>query len=301
VKKNTEPPVDLPGQVFFEFAEQAAPPPPVSAPTPRVRPAAKVTPPSAAAPVPIELPAELVNAKTPPKEVKGAFVTESRASEIFVSLAAQMRPGQVSKSRVVFKPFRSTLYSFKITRNGTAQVKFHQAFRQASETVLHQAMQLMLARRKSERKFVNREAYDEFVRALPLSDFALPGARKPRRVASTGPGKHRSLDDSFERVNATYFSGRLEKPELCWSPVRARRVLGSYQERYDRLIISKVFDTPQVPEFVLDYLMFHELLHKFLGIGRRNDGKRCMHGAEFRSIEKQFKRFDEATAFLKKL
>jgi len=89
-------------------------------------------------------------------------------------------------------------------------------------------------------------------------------------------------------VNTTYFSGRLEKPELCWSPVRARRVLGSYQERYDRLIISKVFDTPQVPEFVLDYLMFHELLHKFLGIGRREDGKRCMHGKEFRSIEKQF-------------
>ena len=74
-----------------------------------------------------------------------------------------------------------------------------------------------------------------------------------------------------------------------------------YQERSDRLIISRVFDSPKVPQFVLDYLMYHELLHKFLGIGRRNDGRRCMHGADFREIERRFRHYDEATRFLKKL
>jgi hypothetical protein len=122
-----------------------------------------------------------------------------------------------------------------------------------------------------------------------------------RRVSIAGPGVHRSLEDSFNRVNVEYFQSQLQQPELCWSPVHARRVLGSYQERSDRLIISRVFDSVNVPIFVLDYLMYHELLHKFLGIGRRNDGKRCMHGKEFREIEKQFKHFKEAHHFLKTL
>jgi len=174
VKRNSEAQVDLPGQEFFSFIESSAPKAP-----------ARIVPKSA---VPTEIPAELLRAAPETKELRGSFVTEARASELFIELAAVMRPGQVALARIAFKPFRSTLYSFKITRNKTAQVKFHQAFRQASEAVLQQAMQLMLARRKSERKFMDREAYDEFVRALPLSDFALPGARKPRRVAVVGPG-----------------------------------------------------------------------------------------------------------------
>ena len=75
---------------------------------------------------------------------------------------------------------------------------------------------------------------------------------------------------------------------------------GNAHERKDRLIISQVFDSPKIPHWVLDYLMFHELLHKFLGIGRRDDGRRCMHGSEFREIEKQYAYFEEAQAFLKK-
>jgi len=232
-----------------------------------------------------------------PKE----FITESRVGDIVAHIGKLRRPGQIKKVRVAFYPFRATLYSFKISKNGVAKVKFHIAFRQASADVFSQAADLMLTRRRADRKNLERAAYDQFVRAIPHSEFELPGARKARRVALTGPGQHRSLEESFRRVNEDYFHGQLEQPDLCWSPVRARRILGSYQERNDRLIISQLFDTPKVPLFVLDYLMYHELLHKFLGIGRRNDGKRCMHGKEFREIEKQFRYFTEATHFLKRL
>jgi hypothetical protein len=320
VKKDAQP-FDLPGQQFFPFLEEPAPQAlvrsnaeshaaPARAPTKRntraEEPQAAANPLSIppvpdTAPLAREFGGEQSPALAGTAELRGAFLTEARSAELFLATAAKFRPGQVRSCRIVFKPFRSTLYSFKIARNGVASVKFHQSFRGASETVLEQAMQLMLARRKAERKLLQRDAYDAFVRTLSKNEFALPGARKVRRVATTGPGKHRSLEDSFARVNAAYFEGRLARPELCWSPVRARRVLGSYQERYDRLIISRVFDSLQVPEFVLDYLMFHELLHKFLGIGRRDDGKRCMHGPEFRSLEKQFKQYAQALAFLKKL
>src|SRR5262249_16650714 len=140
-----------------------------------------------------------------------------------------------------------------------------------------------------------------FVRSLTQSDFNLPGARRGRRQSVSAPGRHKSLEESFRRVNTEYFSTQLAAPELCWSPARARRILGSYHHRNDRLIISRLFDSSKVPEFVLDYLMYHELLHKALGVGVRHDGKRCLHGAEFRRREQQFKRYREAQQFLKTL
>jgi len=240
-------------------------------------------------------------ASVPQQSASKEFITESRVAEIVLKIGALRRPGQIKKVRIAFYPFRATLYSFKISKQGVAKVKFHVAFRQASAEVFTQAADLMLTRRRAERKVLQRAAYDAFVRSIPHSDFELPGARKARKVALSGPGRFRSLDESFTRVNDEYFHGRLEKPELCWSPVRARRILGSYQERNDRLIISQLFDNPKVPLFVLDYLMYHELLHKFLGIGRRSNGTRCMHGKEFREIEKQFRYFDEAQQFLKVL
>lgn len=231
----------------------------------------------------------------------GAYLTDAHVAELILRAAAEFRPGEVRAVRVRFMPFRSTLYSFKLDRRNTAVVKFHLAFRKSCEAAVLQAAQMMLCRSRKTRLALPRAEYDRFVRSLSHGDFKLPGARKSARKALGAQGAHRHLDESFERVNAAYFSAQLAKPELCWSPARARRILGSYQERHDRLIISRVFDSPKVPPFVLDFLMYHELLHKFLGIGRRNDGKRCIHSAEFKRLEKRFERYAEAQAAIKML
>ena len=269
---------DGPNQLFFDFAgASAAPAMPPAARLPRTTASNTGTLPASAA----------------------AFMTESRAAQLFMKVAAEFREGQIKQVSVRFHPFRATLYSYKISL-GFAKVKLHVVFRKASEPILTQAAQVMLSRRRHRRVF-DRCEYDAFVRAIPESDFELPGARRGRTLAVKGPGVHRSLEESFQRVNKDYFHEQLPQPELCWSPVRARRLLGSYHSRKDRVIISRVFDSLKVPLYVLDYLMFHELLHKFLGIGTRDDGKRCVHGAEFRKLESQFCFFKEAQQFLKTL
>jgi len=229
------------------------------------------------------------------------FITECRAAELFVQAARECKAHEITKARVTFKPFRVTLYSYRIRRNGAADVKLHMAFRSAPEKVVSQAARLMLTRRRRDRRALERRAYDAFVRALSPGDFELPGARRGHRVSIRGPGRHHSLEESFRRVNAEYFRSQLELPELCWSKERARRILGSYQERADRVIVSRAFDAPQVPAQVLDYLMYHELLHKFLGTGRHDNGRRCLHGADFKRLERQFRFYKEAQAFLKRI
>jgi len=229
------------------------------------------------------------------------FVTEARAIELFAEVGEVLRPNQIKAVRVRFFPFRATLYSFKLDRSRRANIKMHVAFRRASEAVLKQAAGLMLCRVRAERAKLPRKEYDNFVRAIPVTDFKLPGARKATRMALGSQGVHRHLEDSFKRVNETYFRSQLKQPELCWSPVKARRLLGSYHERNDRLIISRVFDSPNVPIYVLDFLMYHELLHKFLGIGRRDDGRRDIHSPDFKKLERRYPQYHEAQEYLKRL
>jgi hypothetical protein len=225
----------------------------------------------------------------------------ARAQTQFLRAAREGRGLEVRSVRVEFCPFRATLYSFRITPEGTARLKFHRVFELAPDDVLYQAARLMLCRRRGERARVERRAYDAFVKALPPGAFDLPGARRASWRARPGPGRVHSLEESFARVNARYFQGRLPRPRLCWSPRAARRVMGTYQERSDRVIVSRRLDAANVPLLVLDYLMYHELLHKFLGPRKRRDGRRNLHGAEFKRLERRFERLTEARQGLRKL
>jgi len=63
------------------------------------------------------------------------------------------------------------------------------------------------------------------------------------------------------------------------------------------IAISSVLDTEAIPDFVLDYCLYHELCH--LTIGFDPSAKR--HGEEFSQLEAKFPQMNEATEWLKKL
>lgn len=286
--------IDAEDQLFFDFASNTLPLAYPSAP-PKSTPVIQKT----QIPAPPNFKVELPRVHQETSLAEKPFTTEARAAAIFLDACQSSGENHIKRVAVRFHPFRATLYSFKINKSGLVSVKLHVAFRRAPDDVLAQAARVMLARRRGRK--VERSLYDSFIRAMPDTDFELPGARRATSRATQGPGVHRSLEESFQRINQEYFQSQLPQPELCWSPVRAKRLLGSYHHRKDRLIISRVFDSPKVPVFVLDFLMYHELLHKFLGVGRKDDGRRCIHGKEFRDLEKQYRQYNEARQFLKRI
>lgn len=118
-------------------------------------------------------------------------------------------------------------------------------------------------------------------------------------VERTGGIAH-DLAASFERVNRQYFDGRIPRPDLTWSRTLTGRKFGHYDFVHDRVCISSTLDSPDVPEFVVDHVMHHELLHKKLGL-RFQRGRQHAHTPEFRNEERQFARYEEADAFLNRL
>jgi hypothetical protein len=111
-------------------------------------------------------------------------------------------------------------------------------------------------------------------------------------------GLHHDLASAFARVNADYFDNALSRPRLTWSRTFTGRKFGHYDPIQDTVLISCSLDRADVPAFVLDFVMYHELLHKKLGVDWRQ-GRAAAHTSEFREAERRFERHTAAEAVLK--
>jgi len=114
---------------------------------------------------------------------------------------------------------------------------------------------------------------------------------------SFAAGEIHHLNDSFQRVNREYFQGKLDRPHLAWSRRLTRRKFGHYQWDTDTVMISRTLDQEWVPEMAVDFVVYHELLHKKLG-ARRARTNRIAHTREFREAENLFAQAEEAKQLL---
>ena len=106
------------------------------------------------------------------------------------------------------------------------------------------------------------------------------------------------LLESFNRVNDSYFNGMIEVPNLVWGS-KSLRKLGSYDYQSDEISISLVFKDSE--ERLLDYVMYHEMLHKKHKFHNTKTGRSYHHTAAFKRAEKEFSGADEIEKELSKL
>jgi hypothetical protein len=117
---------------------------------------------------------------------------------------------------------------------------------------------------------------------------------------SFSAGEVHDLTCSFDRVNARYFNDSIIQPHLLWSRRLTRRKFGDFQGDINTITISRSLDHPQIPTFVVDFVMYHELLHKEIG-NKQLNGRNFTHTREFKKAERKFERFKEAQKILSSL
>lgn len=143
--------------------------------------------------------------------------------------------------------------------------------------------ELMIKVFKDRKKTLNIELYNSFIKKLHL---AVPKTES-----------HPLLDGSFNRVNNTYFYGMIEKPNLKFGSY-SKTKLGSYEYQTDTITISRIFENSDAE--LLDYIMYHELLHKKLKFYNKS-GRSYHHTAEFRKKEKDFENSADIEKKIKRL
>ena len=119
---------------------------------------------------------------------------------------------------------------------------------------------------------------------------------------SPGQGVFRNLDEVMENVARIWFPKMEKLPKVTWLKHFSTRKLAHYHFEKDEVAISLIFDSLSASSELVEYLMFHELLHKDVGIVRKN-GKRYAHTGEFKQRERNYPNFAEIdkkiTAFLR--
>lgn len=184
-------------------------------------------------------------------------------------------------------------------RDGRIYVRLSDLFVSAPDETVEALLRILFA--KLLRRRVRSEwnaAYRRFaVRDDVVS--ASEAARRARgRTRLAGPsGRVYDLEAMFDRINAEYFGSTVERPRLGWTLRDSWRTHGHYDPAHGTIAISRSLDVPETPEFVVEFVLFHEMLHVAMPAEVR-DGRHLHHSARFRRAEARHPRMADAVKWL---
>ena len=143
-----------------------------------------------------------------------------------------------------------------------------------------------------------REVYNAYIKSDFIRDKARDSKRdRGRKVMTTTQGAIYDLDSIFDTINRDYFSGSIPKPSLTWSARKTYRILGHHDATLDHITISKSLDSIDVPRYVVDYVVFHEMLHIYHPTKHIN-GRRYSHTPAFKRDEQKFQHYAQAEKWI---
>lgn len=200
---------------------------------------------------------------------------------------------------VQFYPYASLTNTIRI-RQGRVYVRISDVLSEAPDIVLSSVVVILL-HRLFRRRVPEREAaiYREYARKTEIRQ-RLQAVRRQRGTRHfTLPAGHAyDLRELFDELNQRYFSGNLHIRHLSWSRRRGRRVLAHFDPGLEAIVVNRRLDNPKVPRFVLEFVMYHEMLHLLFGECRHN-GRRRLHHADFRAAERAFPQYRQAKEFIR--
>jgi hypothetical protein len=209
--------------------------------------------------------------------------------------------GPLPQFHVEFYPYSSLVLTIR-RRQERVYVRFSDLLRRASLSVLEGAAALILSRmyrRRAPHALV--QPYLEYARSDRVRGrINQMRSRRVRRVPTLARGRHHDLSTMFEQLNQRYFEGKLERPHIGWSTRGWRRQFGCYDPGPNQIVLNRRMDRPQVPQFVVEYVLYHEMLH-VKHPTRRSGCSLLSHSPEFRAEEKRFAQFNMARKFLDQL
>ncbi len=227
--------------------------------------------------------------------------SQGELESIFATVHRQVCPRKpLPQIQIEFFPFAGLNHTVRLHDNRLA-IRLSDIFADAPAEVYKALAFILFA--KLYRKTVDDFYYRSY-RAFILGDTIQERARlarsaRSRRARTADPrGRHFDLEGLFQRLNHEYFAGMLTQPCLSWSAKKSRYVLGRYDATHNVIFISKVFDAPDVPAFVIEYVLFHEMLH-LKHRSRIHASRLMVHTPEFKAEEKSFRDYEKAKMWLK--
>jgi len=221
--------------------------------------------------------------------------------EIFTTAHRELRPRTaVPELKIEFFPFAGLNHTARLHEN-CLRIRVSDIFTDAPADVCF-SLALILLSKLYGKKIDN--SYHQTYRTFILEDHIQERARaartgRSRQTSVRGfQGRHIDLNSMFDQLNERYFASGIPKPRISWSAKKSRYVLGRFDATHNTIFISRIFDSPNVPRYVCEYVMYHEMLH-IKHHSQVHQSRLVVHTGEFRAEEKKFLQYREAKFWLK--
>ncbi|HOD35338.1 MAG TPA: hypothetical protein PLR20_04475 [Syntrophales bacterium] len=180
-----------------------------------------------------------------------------------------------------------SVVSWRETPEGDFRVRLHRILLGAGEAVISEVAEGI---RKDRNRF---PLIREFIRRNREDLLRYNGGTQ--KVCTKG--RVFELDKIYADINGKYF-GNLVTAVITWGRNSRRRgvrqrTLGCYDERTGAIRINPCLDRKKIPLYVIENVVYHEMLHAYLGV-QTVDGRRRMHTPGFKRMERRFRDYEKA-------
>mgnify|MGYP000932208650 FL=1 len=196
----------------------------------------------------------------------------------------------------------SDYYSYKSIKNtarvkkGILYIRVSDKLREAPNEVKEALAYVLLSKIKGIRSPPRyKRTYNDYIHKIIINEplDKTKGFHEPI-------GNYFNLDQIFSSINNVFFSNEIPKLSLRWSKRRAYRIFGRYDRSKNEIVISSLLDEKKTPKFVVEYIMYHEMLHIKFGFTYKR-GRRKIHTGQFKKEEEKFPLYKESIDYLKKI
>jgi hypothetical protein len=200
---------------------------------------------------------------------------------------------------VRFYPYIGLHHTIRL-REGKAYVRLAELMADAPLAVQRALAFILVAKlmRRKSPKAAN-QLYRDYTTQAHIRDKEEKSRKtRGRKMIGSAQGRFYDLDEMFVQLNERYFRSELPKPTLTWSQRRTYSILGHHDPTHETIVISKSLDSARVPAFVVEYILYHELLHIKHPTEVIN-GRQRKHSPAFKKDEKKFAYYAQAEKWLK--
>ncbi len=225
-----------------------------------------------------------------PAARKNKMQSELVVKRLLQDAILRIRP-DLQNVDITFTENSSTMVS-RTQRGPQSVLRLHRIFRDAPEELLLEIIRLFFLRIRRRKATAIRARLNDFVQ-LKQQEILKPVSS--RKILTT-TGAVFDLQALLNGIESRFFRG-IPPVQIAWSRKILKRLMAKWIENPDPLpnlvLINRLLDTPEVPEYYLEFLIFHELLHEVLPV-RRSSGRWIHHPPEFRVLEREFPAYEQA-------
>ena len=198
--------------------------------------------------------------------------------------------------KVILKPLAHLHYAYRI-ENGGITIELSDYLKDAPDKVINDTCKAII-KWSSGRKYV---APDSLMDYISSDDFIVRSRPvyldRSRSFRRDQQGAHKNLLDSIERLmeSGLVLESDIQNSYITWAEHMAKYRFGQCNQMFRVISVNPDLDSDSVPDTVVDYVVYHEILHLRQGVMR---GHRP-HNAKFRGWEHSYPDYERIENYLR--